>query len=108
MHGAEGTKKTVRPFFRSNSGKWLFHFVLFAAFQVLFLLTDGARVWDIFGLSKFGEKLVAFLHPFFDQFQIYSSERLNYVTAVWGVVILVHGIASLVEWLKIKLNNLKK
>lgn len=99
MHGAENSRKMVRSFFRSNSGKWLLHLTAFVVFQILFLLTDGSRFWNILNLNKVGEKVVAFLHPFFNQFLIYSSEHLNYVTAVWGVVVVVDGIFKFVLWL---------
>ncbi|GEN83801.1 hypothetical protein SLU01_21130 [Sporosarcina luteola] len=100
MHGAENPKRSARPFFSSNIAKWLLHLTAFVVFQILFLLTDGSRFWNILNLNKAGEKVVAFLHPFFNQFLIYSSEHLNYVTAVWGVVVVVDGIFKFVMWLK--------
>lgn len=46
--------------------------------------------------------MVSLLHPLFGKFQFYASEQLNYVTVVWGIVVVVHGVVSLIEWMQNK------
>ncbi|MCG7345999.1 YfzA family protein [Sporosarcina sp. ACRSL] len=87
---------------RSNARRnifrgWPIHLLLFVAFQIMFILFDGSSIWRIFNPNNLGMKLIDSLHPFFERFQPYTSEQLNYVTAVWGFVVVGHGIAWFVE-----------
>lgn len=100
MHKPENSKKAARPFFRSNIGKWLLHLTVFAIFQIIFMLTDGSPFWTFLNPNKVGEVLRNTFKPVFDHLQIYSSANLNYVTAVWGTAVVVHGIISLVKSLR--------
>lgn len=99
MHRKEELKET-RPSTRSKIGGWPLNLTLFVAFQILFILFDDTSIWDILNLNKLGEEVIVFLQPFFDWFQPYESAELNYVTAIWGLVVVVHGIVWLVGLLR--------
>ncbi|MFD1435547.1 YfzA family protein [Kroppenstedtia eburnea] len=103
MYAGHGLrKKQARQTARSIIPRWLLHLSIFAIFQLLFILFDGSRMWIIFNLNDNGEKMVSLLRPLFDGIQFYASEQLNYVTVVWGIVVVVHGVVSLVEWMQNK------
>ncbi|WP_060204944.1 hypothetical protein [Sporosarcina koreensis] len=83
-------------------GGWPIHFIIFVAFQIMFILFDGSRIWAIFNVNNLGMRLIESVHPFFDRFQPYTSEQLNFVTAVWGIVVVGHGFVWLGELLRNK------
>ena len=98
MHGKENSRKEVaRPIHRGKMSGWPIHLMIFVAFQILFMMFDGSSIWHMLNINKLGMRLVVFLQPFFDQFQPYTSEQLNYVTAIWGMVVVGHGIVWLIE-----------
>ena len=104
MHWKDDLKKGAN---RSNArGKmfrgWPTHLIIFVAFQIMFILFDGSPIWGIFNMNNLGMRLVEVLQPFFDHFRPYTSEQLNYVTAVWGIVVVGHGIGWLAELLRNK------
>jgi len=99
VYKAENSKKAAQPLFRSNVGKWLLHLTVFSIFQMIFMLTDGSPFWTFLNPNNVGEMLKDIFKPIFDHFQIYSSTHLNYVTVVWGTVVVVHGVISLVKTL---------
>lgn len=84
---------------------WLMNLLLFAFFQIVFILFDGSKIWIILGLNKKGEWVVSKLHMLFDKFPMYHTEQLNYFTFVWIVILILHGIVCTFEKLSQKFNN---
>lgn len=76
---------------------WLLHLLLFVIVQIIFSLTDGAKIWIIFNLNDLGEKFVATFDWLFNSFQLYDSKQLNYVTVVWIGALLLHGVETIMS-----------
>lgn len=81
---------------------WLLHLLLFALFQITFILFDGSEVWIIFNLNKTGEWVVSHLDWLFTKFQMYNSGQLNIVTVVWGSLLILHIVIWIIEKLSYK------
>lgn len=98
MYDKESSRKEVaRPIHRGKLSGWPIHLMIFVAFQLLFMMFDGSSIWHIFNMNNLGMRLLETLQPFFEHFQPYTSEQLNYVTAVWGVAVIGHGVGWFVE-----------
>lgn len=76
---------------------WWMHLVLFASFQVVFMLFDGSEIWIVLGMNELGEWFISEFHVLFDWFQLYHTEQLNYVTVVWGGALIIHGAGCALE-----------
>lgn len=74
---------------------WFVHLAIFIVSQALFILFDGSRVWEIFDLNDRGKWVVSKLNWLFENFRIHESEGLNYITVIWIIALVLHGIESL-------------
>lgn len=84
---------------------WLIHLLVFVMAQVIFTFFDGAKVWMIFNLNDMGKKGVAYFDWLFGSFQVYDSEQLNFVTVVWIIALVLHGIETIIGKLTRKYNK---
>lgn len=75
---------------------WLINFILFLIFQLLFYWYDGSGIWIILGLNDWGEKMYQFMENIFYPIIPYETVQLNFFTYYWLLVLLLHGLVSLI------------
>ena len=77
---------------RKARKRWYNHLLLFVVVLLLFWIFDGST-WTIFNLNPVGEWALANI-PLGQLIPIYESEHFNWLTAVWGIILITHGIVS--------------
>lgn len=77
---------------KKKRGRWFVHLVVFVMVQVIFYLRDTFG-WKIFNLNNVGLWFEETVRPI-TWLQLYDLQILNYITLVWGVLLLLDGILS--------------
>ncbi|MUK87759.1 hypothetical protein GMD78_05000 [Ornithinibacillus sp. L9] len=72
----------------------IIHIIIFVVAQLAFLLFDGYTGWHIFNLNPGGEWVVVNLNLLTQYVQLYDSQQLNGVTALWGLFLFIHGLVT--------------
>ncbi|SET47095.1 YfzA-like protein [Oceanobacillus limi] len=85
------THDTTIP--RKKRRTWYIHLFIFAIVQILLLIFEGASDWLIFNLNPVGEWVLATI-PIAEWVPLHNNESINFLTAVWGIVVILHGIVS--------------
>lgn len=89
-------KSDNRTVARKKRKNWFIHLIIFVLAQIAFLIVDNYVTWLNFNLNPLGEWAKA---NFFDHFSgwvnIYKIETFNWMTAIWGILLIIHGLISI-------------
>ncbi|MBC5635252.1 hypothetical protein H8S33_00300 [Ornithinibacillus sp. BX22] len=75
---------------------WVFHLIIFGIGQLAFYIFDGYKGWHIFSLNPSGERFVTETFPLSNLVQFYESDIVNGTTVIWGIILIIHGLVTIV------------
>lgn len=78
---------------RKKRGSWFVHLIVFVVVQIGFFLRENLE-WTIFDLNNVGLWFEETMPPI-KWMQLYDLKILNYVTLIWGILLLLDGLLTI-------------
>ncbi|WP_010094293.1 hypothetical protein [Ornithinibacillus scapharcae] len=78
---------------KKKRASWFVHLIVFVLVQIGFMMRETFD-WEIFNLNNVGLWFEETVGPI-TWLQLYDLQILNYVTLIWGALLLIDGMLSL-------------